>query len=110
MPPRPCTQARCNNMAVSKGKCEEHQPEPWASNKDKSAHSRGYGYKWKRLRSNILKRDGYLCQECLRNNKVTEAKEVDHIKNKKRGGTDCPSNLEAICTPCHKKKTIEERA
>ena len=40
---------------------------------------------------------------------MTQAREVDHIVNKASGGTDEDANLEAICKPCHKKKTILER-
>lgn len=109
MPPKPCTAARCNNMATKNGRCEDHNIEAWASNKGKSAHSRGYGYGWKKLRNRILKRDDYLCQSCLRADIIKEAKEVDHILNKKRGGTDHESNLEALCCECHKKKTQSER-
>ncbi len=36
------------------------------------------------------------------------ATEVDHIVNVESGGTDDDSNLEAICSPCHKAKTARE--
>ncbi|WP_245392277.1 HNH endonuclease [Salinicola halophyticus] len=36
------------------------------------------------------------------------ATEVDHIVNVEAGGTDDDSNLEAICSPCHKAKTARE--
>ncbi len=109
MPPRPCTSPRCGNMSEKDGRCKDHQREAWASNKGKSAESRGYGYQWKKRRARILKRDSYLCQECLRGGIITEAKEVDHILNKKRGGTDHDSNLESLCVKCHKEKTARER-
>jgi len=96
-------------MATKQGRCDDHQREAWSSNKGKSAQSRGYGYQWVKLRKRILKRDSYLCQNCLRNGIITEAKEVDHILNKKRGGTDEDSNLESLCSPCHKDKTNKER-
>jgi 5-methylcytosine-specific restriction protein A len=66
------------------------------------------GRPWRRKRDAIMKRDNYLCQSCLRVNRVTEAKEVDHISNLAQGGTDDPGNLEAICVPCHKVKTASE--
>ena len=53
-------------------------------------------------------RDLGLCQPCLRLGRTTSAVSVDHILNKARGGTDDASNLEAICSPCHLEKTLEE--
>lgn len=110
MPPRPCTAPRCQKMAIDNGRCEDHKREAWQSSKGKSRHERGYGSKWYKLRDLVLKRDSYLCQTCLRNGIITQAKEVDHIKNKASGGSDSLDNLESICTDCHKKKTIKERA
>ncbi|HCL5939948.1 TPA: HNH endonuclease [Citrobacter freundii] len=37
------------------------------------------------------------------------AETVDHIKPKAHGGTDDLSNLESICSGCHKAKTARER-
>ncbi len=64
---------------------------------------------WRRIRSAILKRDNYLCQECKRNGKVKEGKYVDHIVNKHQGGDEDFSNLETLCASCHNSKTAKER-
>ncbi|WP_366918748.1 HNH endonuclease [Burkholderia vietnamiensis] len=56
-----------------------------------------------------MKRDNGLCQQCLRERKVTRAEHVDHIVSKASGGTDTDSNLEALCGPCHQAKTARER-
>lgn len=66
------------------------------------------GRPWRRLREQILQRDGYCCQTCSREGRVQVAHEVDHVVNIAAGGTDDPSNLEAICTDCHRKKTQQE--
>jgi len=34
--------------------------------------------------------------------------ELDHIVNVAQGGTDDEFNLQSLCSPCHKKKTIKE--
>ena len=73
-----------------------------------SRQDRGYGANWERVRAVVLRRDNHLCQECLRNGRVHEAKEVDHIKAKARGGSDAESNLEVICHDCHRSKTARE--
>jgi 5-methylcytosine-specific restriction protein A len=96
-------------MATVKGKCEDHQPEPWKSSQGKTASERGYGHHWKKIRKRALIRDSYLCQECLKTNILTKATDVDHILSKKKGGTDRLENLQSLCNPCHKIKTIEER-
>lgn len=106
--PRPCAYPGCRSYAVKSGKCANHQPEPWASNNGKSRHARGYGTAWNKLRVSILKRDQGLCQSCARAGIVTAAKTVDHIINKAKGGTDHPTNLEAICDACHTEKTQKE--
>jgi 5-methylcytosine-specific restriction enzyme A len=65
---------------------------------------------WKDKRAYILKRDGYLCQECKKYGKNIEAKLVHHIieideeyslrlKN---------SNLVSVCHSCHNKEHPEK--
>ncbi len=55
-------------------------------------------------------RDKRMCQPCKRNGKTTPAREVDHVIPKAQGGKDRLSNVQAICTPCHKAKTQREAA
>ena len=80
----------------------QHQSK-WAN--QPSRHERGYGSAWVKLRLTILKRDGYLCQQCLSQGRPTPATEVDHIRPKAKGGTDDAENLQSLCNPCHYAKT-----
>lgn len=73
-----------------------------------SRHERGYGSAWDRIRLQALKRDNCLCQPCLKAGRITEAREVDHIKPKAQGGTDDLANLQSICSPCHSQKTAQD--
>src|SRR5665647_1396411 len=76
-----------------------------------SRHVRGYGKDWEKLRKLILMRDHSLCQcnQCKGGElRLTMATEVDHIIPKAKGGTDDPSNLQAINHECHKNKTTLE--
>lgn len=75
-----------------------------------SRHERGYGTEWVKARARVLKRDMHLCQPCRQAGRLTEAKAVDHIKPKAKGGTDDDDNLQAICTDCHADKTTREAA
>lgn len=39
---------------------------------------------------------------------VTPATDVDHVTPLRRGGTNDPANLQALCHPCHSRKTCAE--
>lgn len=58
------------------------------------------------LRSRILKRDGYKCQQC---NKENGRLQVDHIVPKHNGGLDSLQNLRTLCYDCHQRRHSEER-
>ena len=79
-----------------------------------SRHARGYGAEWTKLRKQVLKRDNYLCQECLREGRLTPLcvkprdHAVDHKIAKAYGGTDDPGNLESLCDRCHRAKSSLE--
>ena len=81
----------------------------------KTRQERGYGKEWTKLRKQVLRRDAYLCQICLAQGRLTPLGEypydhaVDHITPKARGGTDYLSNLQSLCTKCHKVKSDTDR-
>jgi 5-methylcytosine-specific restriction protein A len=52
--------------------------------------------KWRNRREQILTRDRYTCRQCGR-----PARHVDHITPVAWGGTDHPSNLQALCGVCN---------
>lgn len=49
-----------------------------------------------------------LCAHCERSGRVTLAEEVDHIVPLIDGGADDDSNIQSLCSPCHKAKTASE--
>ena len=65
-----------------------------------SAAKRGYGRPWRAIRAAFLKAHPFC--EC-----GAEAREVDHVVSLRRGGSNKPSNLRAMCKPCHARKTVE---
>ncbi len=95
--------------------CAEHEttsplrPKPWAKNEGVSAHARGYGARWRKLRAAFL-RARPLCQDCEGRGVITEATTVDHVVPKHLGGRDEWRNLQALCEPCHNRKTGREGA
>jgi 5-methylcytosine-specific restriction endonuclease McrA len=52
------------------------------------------------IRSQVLLRDNFRCQEC----NFYKHLEVHHIVPRSKGGTDDPSNLVTLCQRCHAKK------
>ena len=52
--------------------------------------------RWRTLRAGILHRDGHTCVSC-----GAPATHVDHITPVVAGGTDHPSNLQALCADCN---------
>ena len=107
--PRPCRATMCPGKTVERhGYCEKHAH--LATGWTQRRHGKGGrgGRPWRRKRDRVLRRDNYLCQPCMRAERIQPASEVDHIVGLACGGTDDDDNLEAICTPCHKAKTARE--
>lgn len=66
--------------------------------------------RWKNKRLAILKRDRYLCTNCKRYGKHTEATVVHHIKHvdKYPQLAFVDSNLQSLCSACHNKAHPEK--
>lgn len=63
---------------------------------------------WRKLRQQVLERDRHQCQtrgpDC-----IGHATQVDHPHNTAAGGTHASlDNAQAICEPCHTRKTQAE--
>ncbi len=54
----------------------------------------------KRLRFEVLKRDGFRCTYCGATSLSTRL-HVDHVEPASRGGSDDPANLVTACAPCN---------
>ena len=65
------------------------------------------GSRWRRLRRRALIRDAYTCQVCGR---IGARLEVDHIEplHRRPDLAYVLANLQAICKPCHHRKTAGE--
>lgn len=63
---------------------------------------------WQRVRDYVMKRDQWLCQDCLKKGKYVPAEEVHHIIPLQPENITDPSitlnenNLVALCRECHK--------
>ena len=78
---------------------------PWSHAKNSSA--RGYGTRWRKLRTYILAREP-LCRACKNEGRTSAATHVDHVTPKANGGTDDVANLQPLCAPCHVAKSARE--
>lgn len=87
-----------------------HKPSHgWSTDRRGSAAERGYGAQWQRLVKRIRERDCDLCQPCVRRGgPIGTYAAIDHIVNKQQGGSDDDTNLQVICSQCHKAKTACE--
>ena len=72
-----------------------------------NAAQRGYcSDSWRRMRREVLIRDGWQCKSCGKVCVARREAHVDHIVDKKDGGEDSLENLQTLCHSCHSKKTI----
>lgn len=70
------------------------------------------GRPWQRIRAYVLARDAHQCQLRYPTICTTRATQVDHIKQvltHPELELD-PTNLRAVCTPCHKTRTALQAA
>lgn len=108
--PKPCGHIGCRAMAVAGGRCHKHAGEIKQRDRDRgSAAKRGYGHKWRIARDQYLSANP-LCVECKRLDLLTASTEVDHVIPH-RGDLGLfwrRSNWQALCKPCHSRKTASE--
>ncbi len=61
---------------------------------------------WRKLREAVLNEQP-LCVQCLEENRLTAATEVDHINNDSHDNR--MGNLAGLCKPCHSRKSATEQ-
>lgn len=117
-PKRPCRHPGCRALVSGSAYCDQHAKPRFGTFGDASRgnrHARGYGTNWEKLRLVILRRDNGICQQCLRDGRLTAVGDkpysafVDHIVPKVDGGTDDEGNLQTLCRKCHTAKTDREK-
>lgn len=105
-PKVPCAHPGCPELVESGQKyCEKHRL-VHINNDRKSAAARGYDGRWRKARKRFLAVHP-LCEECRKKGLFVKATVVDH-KVPHRGDPALfwdESNWQALCKPCHDKKT-----
>jgi 5-methylcytosine-specific restriction protein A len=92
---RVCAQPGCPTLTPT-GYCPTHTRTPWTG----SDRRKRLPKNWERIRRYILHRDNHTCRHCGH-----PANQVDHITP---GDNHNPDNLQALCGPCHNRKTSTE--
>jgi 5-methylcytosine-specific restriction protein A len=108
---RPCNQPGCPEL-TNDSYCPEHKREK-VKRYDQSrgsAAERGYSNRWSNY-SRLYRKKNPLCIICLKDNRIVSSQHVDHIIAVK-GPNDplfwAPTNHQALCQPCHSRKTVLE--
>jgi 5-methylcytosine-specific restriction enzyme A len=120
-PKKPCSVPGCPNLTQGRY-CEQHKHK---EQQDKAERNRYYdehirdqkarefyhSKEWQRVRQAALMRDNYLCQDCLKEKRITPADVVDHIVPVKVDWSKRLSldNLQSLCHRCHNRKTAEDK-
>ena len=116
-----CNKQGCRELTKLKEKyCDKHKVielenvKRWRKAYDEKRQDDKYkkfykSSRWKFLRSHVLKRDNYVCQECIKENKLTVCSTVHHIVSIKEDFSKAldEDNLITLCHECHNK--IHER-
>jgi len=103
-PSRPCAQPACPALVTHTRYCTDHADH--SRDRDRwrgTAASRGYDAAWRKVRALALKRDRYLCLNCIKGDRVTPAEDVHHvapIRVAPERRLDL-NNLMSVCRPCH---------
>ena len=101
-PKRPCSFPGCPELTDGRF-CDEHAKQEAQRyeryGRDPVVKKR-YGRTWKHIRDRYIKAHP-LCARCAKDEKVTLAEEVHHIKPLAHGGTNDEDNLMSLCKSCH---------
>lgn len=97
------TSSRALSLERAKTEADKERVELYF-NSAESIHKFYLTDKWQRLRRFILKEHGYLCQNCKRYGRKTEATEVHHITPLREDFDKRLeiNNLISLCSDCHK--------
>lgn len=107
-PKKPCAYPGCPKL-TDKRYCEEHeklmnrQYEKYGRSKEEKKR---YGYRWQKIRNAYI-HSHPLCEQCLKEGRMTPAEEVHHKLPLSHGGTHDFSNLMSLCKSCHSRITAE---
>ena len=108
LPKRPCSFPGCPKLTDGRY-CDthaKHEARRYERYDRDPETRRRYGSTWRKIRARFVA-EHPLCEECLKQKKLTPTEEVHHILPLSHGGTHDASNLMALCKSCHSKITAD---
>lgn len=106
-PPSRCTDPQCQALATRRGRCDDHQPTPWAGRADKAERYGISSGRWRSLKARVSRRDHGCCYRCGDDDQGEHV--LDHIVPISEGGSpDDLENLGLLCPPCDAAKSAAE--
>lgn len=110
-PPTRCGAAGCHAFATQRGRCDDHQPQPWANRPRKQDRYGMSSGTMRSLKKRVTARDHNTCYMCGREADDDEVLDLEHKRPISQGGSpDGMENLGLICQPCHDIKSKAEAA
>ncbi|MEV5770096.1 HNH endonuclease signature motif containing protein [Streptomyces antimycoticus] len=112
-PPSRCTDPECRELATKRGRCDDHQPIPWAGRDDKASRYGISSGTWRKLKARVARRDNDCCYMCgaEQPDDPDEQHQLDHIIPIFEGGAvEDLDNLGLACVTCHETKSKAEAA
>ena len=103
-PKKPCAYPGCPRL-TDRRFCQEHEKldrDRYNKYERSPDVNRKYGRAWKRIRDRYAAAHP-LCEQCLKEGRLTSVEEVHHILPISQGGTHDTSNLMSLCQSCHTK-------
>ncbi|MCP9205513.1 HNH endonuclease [Streptomyces sp. NEAU-Y11] len=112
-PPSRCTDPECSELATKRGRCDKHQPIPWAGRDDKASRYGISSGTWRKLKRRITARDNGCCYRCGADQADTGPDDdpfvLDHIVPIAEGGSPTDlDNLGLLCPDCDQVKSRAE--
>ena len=107
-PKKPCSYPGCPELIEDGSYCKKHQRDVnryYEKYRRDPLTKKRYGSKWRKIRNRYINNNP-LCEECLKNGRLTKAQEVHHILPLRRGGNHDESNLMALCKSCHSRISV----
>lgn len=110
-PPSRCTDPECHEYATAHGRCDDHQPIPWAGRDDKASRYGISSGRWRALKRKVTIRDHGCCYRCGAmppDDPDQPGHVLDHVRPISEGGSPTDlDNLGLLCTTCD---TIKSQA
>jgi 5-methylcytosine-specific restriction protein A len=108
--PRLCPgdDGHCTHLVRHGTYCPDCTPKSWQGPRTRSSTVTSTAA-WKKLRLQVLDRDGYRCQLRYPDVCTGHATQVDHVHNTAAGGAELDAdNCAAACSPCNARKSSAE--